>query len=55
MPEGESQVGLVDIFNGNSNLRENMDPHEDRRARAERPARPRPLWLGKGRAQLSVG
>ena len=24
MPEGESQVGLVDVFNGNSNLRQRM-------------------------------
>lgn len=30
MPEGESQVGLVDIFNGNSNLRESVYPHEDK-------------------------
>lgn len=27
MSEGESQVGLVDIFNGNSNLRERMYAH----------------------------
>lgn len=55
MPEGESQVGLVDVFNGNSNLRERTCACMRTGGRGLGDlANQEPLCLGKGCAELSV-
>lgn len=55
MPEGESQVGLVDIFNGNSNLREKTCTHVRKEGTGWVTClAKKPLCLGKGCAELSV-
>lgn len=55
MPEGESQVGLVDIFNGNSNLRKKTCTHVRKEGTGWVTCLAKtPLCLGQGCAELSV-